>query len=120
MAQPALVTTRVELDHLMRESAQRPVVVFKHSLTCPLSTSAFHEYLEFLEGRDSASVLYTLIEVQNAREISDEVAARTGVRHESPQAIVLRAGRPVWSASHWDISAASLGAGLAVAEAKSD
>ena len=69
MAQPALVTTRAELDHLMRETPQRPVLVFKHSLTCPISTSAFHEYLDFLKDRDAAGALYTLIEVQNAREI---------------------------------------------------
>jgi bacillithiol system protein YtxJ len=116
MAEPALVTTTAELEYLFRESAERPVLVFKHSLTCPLSTTAFHEYLEFLKDRDAAGALYTLIEVQRARQLSNEVASRTGVRHESPQAIVLRGGRAVWNASHWDISAEALEAGLASAE----
>ena len=44
-----------------------------------------------------------LLVVQRVRELSREVERRTGVRHESPQAIVLRHGQPVWTASHFDI-----------------
>ena len=46
-----------------------------------------------------------MIVVQTARNVSREVEARTGVRHESPQAIVLRNGAAVWNASHFDITA---------------
>jgi bacillithiol system protein YtxJ len=43
--------------------------------------------------------------VQSARELSRRVAEQTGIRHESPQAIILRNGQAVWSASHFDITA---------------
>jgi bacillithiol system protein YtxJ len=46
----------------------------------------------------------SLVVVQRARDVSSEIASRTGVRHESPQAIVLRNGEAVWSASHYDIT----------------
>ena len=46
------------------------------------------------------------------RGLSDEAAARLGVRHETPQAILLRDGRPVWSASHFRITKQQLDAAI--------
>jgi bacillithiol system protein YtxJ len=50
--------------------------------------------------------------VQRAREVSREVEARTGVRHESPQALILRGGEAVWSASHWRVTAEAVESAL--------
>ena len=46
-----------------------------------------------------------LIDVSNYHELGREVAARTGIRHESPQVILLRAGVALWTASHRQITA---------------
>ena len=46
----------------------------------------------------------SLVIVQRASELSRRVAEQTGIQHESPQAIVLRNGGVVWSASHFDIT----------------
>ena len=96
-----------ELDGWMERSRREPVWVFKHSLTCPISDPAFAEFRAFAAGGASESG-YALIEVQTARELSTELARRTGVRHESPQAMLLRDGEAVWHASHWHIRAESL------------
>lgn len=114
MSQPATMTTQIELDRAFEASARAPVMIFKHSLTCPVSTAGYQAYLSFLEGRSDGN-LYTLIEVQNARDLCNEVAERTGVRHESPQAVLLKDGKAVWNASHWDISPESLQEALAAA-----
>jgi bacillithiol system protein YtxJ len=53
-----------------------------------------------------------LLEVQTARELSREVASITGVRHETPQVIVLRDGKAVWNASHYDVNATSVSQAL--------
>ena len=45
-----------------------------------------------------------LIEIQRARELSREVENRLGVRHESPQVIILHKGQVAWNASHFDIT----------------
>ena len=45
-----------------------------------------------------------LIIVQTDRHVSNEIARRTGIKHESPQAIVLKDGEPVYHASHYDIT----------------
>jgi bacillithiol system protein YtxJ len=49
-----------------------------------------------------------LLVVQSAREVSRELANLTGVRHETPQVIILRDGKAVWDASHFDVSAAAV------------
>ena len=85
------------LDHLFTRSHQSPVVLFKHSTTCPISRAAYQQ----MSGLDGE---VALVVVQTARDVSREVATRTGIRHESPQAIVLRDGKAVWSASHWDVT----------------
>jgi bacillithiol system protein YtxJ len=51
-----------------------------------------------------------MITVQSHRSLAAEVAARLGVRHETPQAILLRDGRAVWNASHFRITKKQLDA----------
>lgn len=91
-----------ELDGLFAASGDKPVVLFKHSLTCPISHFAYEE-MSLLKDEAVALVI-----VQDARRVSNEIAARTGVRHESPQTIILRDGKPVWHASHYDITKSSV------------
>lgn len=95
------------LEAAIDESRERPVLLFKHSRTCGISAEALDELRSHLE-RGPAAAAYKVITVQSHRRISDEVADRLGVRHETPQAILLRDGRPVWKASHFRITADEL------------
>lgn len=87
------------LDELIARSQTEPVVLFKHSTTCPISAHAHREMERFTEAD------VNLVIVQRARDLSGDIERRTGVRHESPQAMVLRAGAVVWNASHYDVTA---------------
>jgi bacillithiol system protein YtxJ len=49
-----------------------------------------------------------LVDVLSQRPLSQVVAVRLGIQHESPQAIVLRRGTPCWHASHYDVTAEAL------------
>jgi bacillithiol system protein YtxJ len=95
------VKDTTSLEALMERSQANPVVIFKHSTTCPISASAYRE----MEQVDSE---VNLIEVQSARSVSEELEKRLGIRHESPQVIVLRQGKVVWDASHWKIKAGAV------------
>jgi bacillithiol system protein YtxJ len=99
-----LLSDKQTLERLLAESRQRPVLVFKHSTSCPISSRAYRE-MEKLEE-------VNLLEVQAARELSREVAAITGVEHETPQVIVLKDGKAVWNASHYDVIASSVSEAL--------
>ena len=95
------------LDAAIAESRERPVVIFKHSRTCGISCEAFDElHAHLADAPGEAS--YNMITVQSHRGVSDEAAARFGVRHETPQVILLRDGLPVWNASHFRITAQAL------------
>jgi bacillithiol system protein YtxJ len=92
------ITDTKAFEELANRSSERPVVVFKHSLTCPISAAAYEQMSKF-DGE------VALVEVQRARELSTEIENRLGVAHESPQVIVLRNGEVVWNASHFEITA---------------
>ena len=92
-----------ELEAALAESSDRPVLLFKHSRTCGISCAALDELRAHAESAPVPAT-YKLITVQSHRQVSNEAAARLGVRHETPQAILLRNGRPVWSASHFRIT----------------
>jgi bacillithiol system protein YtxJ len=95
------ITDTNALEQLMARSHDAPVVLFKHSSTCPISSAAYKQMSQ-VAGEVS------LVVVQRARDVSTEIASRTGIRHESPQAIVLRRGQAVWTASHFDITAGAV------------
>ena len=92
-----------ELHAAIAESSERPVWLFKHSRSCGISCEALDELRAHVEGAQGPAA-YKVITVQSHRHVSNEAAARLGVRHETPQAILLRNGRPVWSASHFRIT----------------
>ncbi len=92
------ITDINSFQELAERSKERPVVIFKHSLTCPISSAAYDQMAEY-QGE------VALIEVQSARNLSSEIENRLGVAHESPQVIVLRNGQVVWTASHFKITA---------------
>ena len=95
------------LEAAIEESRERPVLLFKHSRTCGISCEAYDELRSHLDTV-TAEAAYKVITVQSHRQVSDEAATRLGVRHETPQAILLRHGKPVWKASHFRITAAAL------------
>ena len=101
------------LEAAIVESRERPVLLFKHSRTCGISCEALDELRSHVESEEAARVAYKLITVQSHRQVSDAVAQRLGIRHETPQAILLRDGRPVWNASHFRITARELARVLA-------
>lgn len=109
MAEVVRLQTVDELESLIAKSYEAPVMIFKHSLICPISSAAYGEFERYLAARPAEDqVVHALVEIQNARPVSNAVAERTGVRHESPQALVLRGGQVVWHESHGALRVASL------------
>jgi len=96
-----------ELERMIAESENHPLLLFKHSYSCGISAEALDELVEHLNAPPTA-VRYAIVTVQTHRDISNAVAARLGIRHETPQAILVRGGKAIWSASHFRVNAASI------------
>lgn len=95
------------LDELLAGSHEQPLVLFKHSRSCGTSFEALEEIVAHQAARAS-DVRYAMLTVQHNRDLSNAIAQRFKVRHETPQAILVRGGQVVWSASHFRINAQAL------------
>ncbi|ARA99787.1 MULTISPECIES: bacillithiol system redox-active protein YtxJ [Geobacillus] len=89
-----------QFDRVMQEMDR--FLFVKHSLTCPISQAAFRECEKFAADHPELAV-YCLY-VQEARPLSNYIAERTGVKHESPQVLLFENGQVVWHTSHWKIT----------------
>jgi bacillithiol system protein YtxJ len=86
-----------KLEAAIEESRFRPVLLFKHSTNCGISSGVFRDV-------SAVDADINLVIVQTDRHVSNEIERRTGIKHESPQAIVLKDGEAVYHASHYDIT----------------
>lgn len=99
--------TKETFEQILEKSREKPQIVLKHSTRCPVSRGALLEFQRFAE-KDHRADLWTLLVIEH-KEVSQMVADETGIEHQSPQAIILKDGRPVWNGSHHAITAETLG-----------
>ena len=100
-----------DLDRALAATDERPLLLFKHSFSCGVSAEALDELVAHLNERQ-LDASYAMVTVQTHRDVSNAVAKKLGVRHESPQALLIRGRRVVWSASHFKVTAAAVAAAL--------
>ena len=95
-----------QLNEIMDLSHEQPVVIFKHSTRCSISRMALKQFEnEFdLEG----TVTPYFLDLLNHRDISQEIATRFDVYHQSPQLLLIKEGKSIYDASHSDIDAVEL------------
>jgi bacillithiol system protein YtxJ len=96
------IVTDADLDLLL---AAPLAVLYKHSPICPTSEVAYEEMLAFRRRRP---VPVYLVDVIHHRPLSRALADRIGVRHASPQVIILRDGVAAWHGSHYEIQAEAM------------
>ena len=97
------IETEEQFNKLVKEDS---FLIFKHSLTCPVSAEAFTEYQQYIENHKDVKTAY--LAVQEARPLSNYIAEAFDVKHQSPQVIYFKDGKPVWNESHWRITVDSL------------
>ena len=100
-----------QLNEIINASEEKPVVIFKHSTRCSVSRMALKQFEnEFnLQGKMDA---YYLDLIEN-RAISNEIASKFGVVHQSPQLLVIKNGKCIYNISHSEIDALFLNQFLA-------
>ncbi|WP_232699884.1 bacillithiol system redox-active protein YtxJ [Brevibacillus daliensis] len=76
-------------------------LLLKHSTICPISTTALEQVETYLADSDVATAI---VLVREARPVSNEVAERFQIKHESPQIFLFEDGAVKWHTSHWKIT----------------
>lgn len=111
------LTDLTDLETALMGADRGPILIFKHSTTCGISAQAHEALSEWLEERASSIPAY-LVEVRQHRAVSRAIAERFGVRHESPQALVVEGHTVRWSGSHFHVNAREVEAALQTAAAR--
>ena len=91
-----------QLEAIAEKSNGRPQVIFKHSNTCGISRMVLNMF-EGSYDMDLDIDLYFLT-IQNHRDISNRIAEKFDVLHESPQLLVVKDGEVTFHTSHGAIS----------------
>ncbi|MAN58297.1 MAG: bacillithiol system redox-active protein YtxJ [Flavobacteriaceae bacterium] len=102
-----VLSTMEELDNLVDQSENIPVAIFKHSTRCGISRMVLKQFEKDYDLNDEQLKLYFLDLLQH-RDISNEIAQRFQIHHESPQLLVLKDREVVHHHSHQGIDAAHL------------
>ena len=91
---------------MIQESFEHPVLVFKHSTRCSISRMALRQFETDwnLDGK----ITPFFLDLLEYRPISNAIAERLGVVHQSPQVIVIKDGQAVYDASHEAIQVSAL------------
>jgi bacillithiol system protein YtxJ len=93
------LTTNEDLVKINNDSYNQPQIIFKHSTRCSISQMAKNRMIEGLDQLiDQAAIYY--LDLLNYRNISNEIANKWGVEHESPQIIVIKNGEAIYHSSH--------------------
>ena len=101
-----------QLDQIVKDSFEKPVVLFKHSIRCGISSGAKYG-LEKDWNFNSTDLDFYYLDLINFRPVSNKIAEQFNVIHQSPQVIVLKNGKAVHHTSHHQISVSDLENALA-------
>ena len=95
-----------QLDEMVAFSNQKPALIFKHSTRCSISKFALKQFENEYDLEDRVDAYF--LDLLEYRDISNEIASRFQVMHQSPQLLLIKNGESVFNASHSDIDAGDL------------
>ena len=99
-----------QLDTIVSNSSTKPSIIFKHSTSCPISSIAKLRLDDHWDIDQEVDLYY--LDLIKHRNISNEIAEKFEVVHESPQLLVIKDGRCVYDVSHMDINVKEVRDGL--------
>lgn len=102
------LTSAEQLDVVMEESKSTPVVIFKHSTSCSISSTAKSRLERQWIGAGLDHVKPYFLDLIRYRPVSNEIADVFQVQHQSPQLLLIQDGMCTYDASHLGISLDSL------------
>ncbi len=93
-----------QLDELDRLSGHRPVLIYKHSTRCGISSTVLSRLERKWQEQDSAVLTPYFLDLLRYRELSNLIAERYGIEHQSPQVLLIEKGQTVYAESHMQIT----------------
>jgi bacillithiol system protein YtxJ len=95
-----------QLNEIIDLSIEKPVLIFKHSTRCSISRMVLKQFENEFDLQDKVIPYY--LDLLEFRNVSNEIAIRFRVTHQSPQIILVKDGKAVYNASHESIDICKL------------
>jgi bacillithiol system protein YtxJ len=92
-----------QLDLILAESKEQPVLIYKHSTRCNISRAAFDRLERKWNAGEIGNIKRYFLDLISFREVSDQIAEMFQVEHHSPQILVISNGKSVLDLSHYEI-----------------
>jgi bacillithiol system protein YtxJ len=92
-----------QLEQIIKESGEQPVLIFKHSTRCPISSTSLNRLERNWRQEDLQTVKPYFLDLISYREISNAIAQKFQVEHQSPQVLLIQNGESFFDKSHLDI-----------------
>ncbi|MEX1212441.1 MAG: bacillithiol system redox-active protein YtxJ [Balneolaceae bacterium] len=105
------LTSTDDVVAILQRSEERIQLIYKHSETCGVCLISKEELEKVVDEIAPTADLH-VVNVIVQRPVSLAIAHELDVRHESPQVILLKGGKVLWSGSHWDVTAGNVRAAL--------
>lgn len=93
-----------QLQEIKKKSAEKPVMIFKHSTRCSISSMALERLRKNWKAEDFDKITPYYLDLISYRDISHQIAREFGVFHQSPQIILVKDGMAIYDTSHMGIS----------------
>jgi bacillithiol system protein YtxJ len=95
-----------QLNEIVVLSNAKPIAIFKHSTRCSISRFALKQFENEFDSADATDTYF--LDLIEHRDVSNEIASRFQVVHQSPQLLLIKNGQSVYDVSHSDIDAKEL------------
>lgn len=98
------LTDSTQIEEIKELSNSKPVLIFKHSTRCSVSSMSLDRLLRNWKTEDGEKVVPYFLDLIVFRNLSDQIEGTFGVAHESPQVLIIRNGKAIYDNSHFGIS----------------
>ena len=98
------LTNLSDIDELLSWSEEQPIIVFKHSTRCSISSSALDRIERKWKIEEAGYIRPYYLDLLQYRDLSNAIAEKFKIQHESPQLLIIRHGKAVAHYNHYEIN----------------
>ncbi|MCW3077335.1 MAG: ytxJ [Bacteroidetes bacterium] len=92
-----------QLEKIDEESNSGKVLILKHSTRCSISNTALNRLERAWKKEDGTKIKPYLLDLLNHRDVSNAIATRYNIEHQSPQILVIEKGKCIFTQTHSEI-----------------
>ena len=97
-----------DLNTIIEKSKEKPVAIFKHSTSCSISAMALNRLQREWKDEEMENLDFYYLDLLSYRSLSNKIAEKLNVDHQSPQIIIVKDGKAVYHNSHMGVSYSEL------------